>query len=465
MSSFLKRGKKNSKTTDTSQVSERRGSSVKSPSKGQIDSATNEINSAKISAKMAPDADKSNSTLIPSTGPWQFAVASERNVMMSCGYWDGEVKVHSFDGSGVCKQLCSSRGGHRGFVNCLALGNDGYTLITGGSDATVRVWCIDNEHANTAMSAMGSAAGTSSIDSFGIGEYQTSRTARNNLSTSTEFSISSGVIDGRDGRNGDESINAIGTSTPGSATSEFYLKHSFRSGAKRPSVPVYDDTGGMDCGDGLLRRSHVLCGHDSPITCVAISIFLDVAISCSTDGTVMVHTVRQGRFIRSLKPFDDLDQAERCSNNLWNSSAPPSKDIFRRSAVNMVVIDDVFASMVLHSWSSSHALAVFSMNGERKSSFIRAEQEINSGIISRSGRTLITGGSKGILTFRSLPDLRVVRTIMLKSHGPVKSISFTPDGGHEIIVSSLNGKIHVVTDPSYLAVERMPDLLAETFVG
>ena len=105
------------------------------------------------------------------------------------------------------------------------------------------------------------------------------------------------------------------------------------------------------------------------------------------------------------------------------------------------------------------------MNGERKSSFIRAEQEINSGIISRSGRTLITGGSKGILTFRSLPDLRVVRTIMLKSHGPVKSISFTPDGGHEIIVSSLNGKIHVVTAPSYLAVERMPDLLAETFVG
>ena len=75
------------------------------------------------------------------------------------------VKAHSLDGSGPCKQLSSSRGGHRGFINCLALGKDGYTLVTGGSDATVRVWCVDNERAAAAMSAVESAAGNGSIDS------------------------------------------------------------------------------------------------------------------------------------------------------------------------------------------------------------------------------------------------------------------------------------------------------------
>ncbi|NXJ86632.1 NBEL2 protein, partial [Trogon melanurus] len=44
----------------------------------------------------------------------------------------------------------------------------------------------------------------------------------------------------------------------------------------------------------------VLYGHDAEVTCVAISTELDMAVSGSKDGTIIIHTIRRGLFIRSL---------------------------------------------------------------------------------------------------------------------------------------------------------------------
>ncbi|KAH0627676.1 hypothetical protein JD844_003763 [Phrynosoma platyrhinos] len=46
----------------------------------------------------------------------------------------------------------------------------------------------------------------------------------------------------------------------------------------------------------------VLYGHDDEVTCVAISTELDMAVSGSKDGTIIVHTIRRGQFMKSLKP-------------------------------------------------------------------------------------------------------------------------------------------------------------------
>ena len=54
---------------------------------------------------------------------------------------------------------------------------------------------------------------------------------------------------------------------------------------------------------GLVPRAvQVLYGHDLPVTAVAISVCLDLAISGSKDGTVNVHTVRDGQYLKTLRP-------------------------------------------------------------------------------------------------------------------------------------------------------------------
>ncbi|KAH7652235.1 Concanavalin A-like lectins/glucanases protein [Dioscorea alata] len=46
---------------------------------------------------------------------------------------------------------------------------------------------------------------------------------------------------------------------------------------------------------------HILCGHDDIITCLFISTELDIVISGSKDGTCIFHTLREGRYVRSIK--------------------------------------------------------------------------------------------------------------------------------------------------------------------
>ena len=66
----------------------------------------------------------------------RFAVGAEGLRLFSCGYWDNSVKCsHLTDG----RTLQSLRT-HSDVVTCLALSEDGGTLVTGSRDTTLMVW-------------------------------------------------------------------------------------------------------------------------------------------------------------------------------------------------------------------------------------------------------------------------------------------------------------------------------------
>uniref|UniRef100_A0A182T0Y0 BEACH domain-containing protein n=1 Tax=Anopheles maculatus TaxID=74869 RepID=A0A182T0Y0_9DIPT len=48
---------------------------------------------------------------------------------------------------------------------------------------------------------------------------------------------------------------------------------------------------------------HTLYGHDDAVSCVAIMTELDIVVSGSLDGTVNVHTIKNGQFIRTINPI------------------------------------------------------------------------------------------------------------------------------------------------------------------
>ena len=75
--------------------------------------------------------------------------AEASGLLISCGYWDETIKVHTIDG---LRLRCSENGGHRGPITCMSLSNDGGLMVTGGQDATCRVWVIDHSHMANAIS-------------------------------------------------------------------------------------------------------------------------------------------------------------------------------------------------------------------------------------------------------------------------------------------------------------------------
>ncbi|KAM8758503.1 neurobeachin-like protein 2 [Rhynchonycteris naso] len=59
--------------------------------------------------------------------------------------------------------------------------------------------------------------------------------------------------------------------------------------------------GGLSIGLAS-KPMQVLYGHEAAVSCVAISTELDMAVSGSEDGTVIIHTVRRGQFVAVLRP-------------------------------------------------------------------------------------------------------------------------------------------------------------------
>ena len=262
-------------------------------------------------------------------------------LLVSCGFWDSTVKVHAVD---TWRQECSETGGHRGPIRCLAIGENGGILVTGGQDSTCRVWLVD--HPDMAIA------------------------------------LSDGYVQTNLGQSND--------------------------------------------GDQVLSCCHVLWGHQSPITCLAISTDLDVVVSGSMEGIVCVHTVRRGEFVRRIQP--------------------PSFGDFPVSRLAL----DATGRIVVH--MEDGELHVFSVNGVHLGS-VDAGEKIHDMVI--SGEVIITGGDRCHLYIRSIVDLQVISFLDLSRHGPIRCIALTPaelnpspqflfigsDDGAITIVDRDNGKV------------------------
>ena len=259
--------------------------------------------------------------------------------LLSCGYWDDTVKMHSVDN---LKLLSSDLGGHRGPIQCLAMGTDGAVMVTGGQDATCRVWVVD--HLDMALA--------------------------------------------------------------------------LHDGYTQTSLGIPDDSG------SLLKLCHVLWGHAQPISCLAVSCELDAVVSGDLGGVICVHTIRRGELVRSIIP----------------------KAGYPCCPIRKLVLDN-YGTFVVH--LADQSLHTHTVNDVPLRS-CNADDDLNDMKICSSGEILVTGGVKGLLVIRWMKDLSIRSTLDLAKHGPICSITFTPDdlnpNPQYMFAGSQDGLITVVSE-------------------
>jgi len=258
-------------------------------------------------------------------------------LIVSCGYWDNTIKVHSTD---AWKLECADDGGHYGCIRCLAVTDDGAFMVSGGQDCTCRVWIID--HPDLAVS-------------LADGYTQTA------------------------------------------------LGHS-----------AY--------GEQILYCSHVLWGHENPVSCVEVSSELDVVVSGALDGRICAHSLRRGEFIRSFKPVTKA------------TSAP--------SAVYRMALDKQGR---LVTYMGDGTLQSYTINGICMC-VVDAQEAINDMKI--TGEVLISGGDRCHVYIRDLASLKILSGLDLNRHGPIRSISLTPEDlnptPQHLFIGSDDGMISIV---------------------
>jgi WD40 repeat protein len=199
--------------------------------------------------------------------------------VITCGYWDNSLKVHSVE---TMREIASSKLGHQGPITCLQQGgaSDQHTLITGGADGTCRVWIFEKVYLAAAYTA----------DPY-YAEVE-----------SEEVYAQTAGVDG----SGGAASSATSASAAASANSPLFCVH-------------------------------ILWGHQSPVRCLSYCSVLDMVLSGGEDGRLCLHTVRTGKYIRSIT------KATGCSIDLVVASSP--------------------GYLVAHSWTDLQ-MHVFWLNGQ-----------------------------------------------------------------------------------------------------
>jgi WD40 repeat protein len=181
---------------------------------------------------------------------------------------------------------------------------------------------------------------------------------------------------------------------------------------------------------------HVLWGHQAPISCLAVSSDLDVVVSGSLDGAICVHSVRQGKFVRTIYPSNDANKEASTI------------------AVRKIALDG-HGTFVVH--MEDQSLHAYTVNGVHLCS-ASAREHLHDMTICSNGEILITGGDRCRVVIRTVRDLKVQSILDISRHGPIRCLTLTPDDLNPIpqflFIGSDDGTITIVDEDPLSNDER-----------
>ncbi|TKS66257.1 Neurobeachin-like protein 1 [Collichthys lucidus] len=168
----------------------------------------------------------------------------------------------------------------------------------------------------------------------------------------------------------------------------------------------------------------VLYGHTDEVVSVSISTELDMAVSGSRDGTVIIHTVRRGQYMRCLRPPCD-------------SSLPLSILHLAVSWEGHLLVHTCVEGKA--TLKDKNALHLYSVNGKHLCSEPLKEQMTDMCV---SGEYVVIGSEQGYLSIRDLYSLSLCSEPM-DMRVPVRCVSVTKEQSH-VLVGLEDGKLIIV---------------------
>jgi hypothetical protein len=158
------------------------------------------------------------------------------------------------------------------------------------------------------------------------------------------------------------------------------------------------------------RPLHVLHGHDDEVTALAVNVELDLCVSGSKDGTCMLHTVRQGGYVRSIYHPSGL-------------------------AVTLLALASD-GRIVMYS-AGDLVVRMFTVNARPLATSVAVER-LSDMRVTADAQHLVSGGVQGAIVVRRMADLSVVYRYRAKSNIHCLTLA-TPE--RQVLVGLGDGKL------------------------
>jgi len=171
------------------------------------------------------------------------------------------------------------------------------------------------------------------------------------------------------------------------------------------------------------KPQHVLHCHYNTVTCVCVSTLLDIVVSGSKDGYLVLHNLLQGTHLRTLN----------------FSGCSLDKLIINHHAANMILYSHSKKTLYLYSINGS-LLAFQNVNAEVDDSQAPENSEITTMLLTQNGTLLLTGGGTR-LSVRTVYNLQVIHEYKPTSSN-ICDMSFEPEE-RLLFVALVDGKLGV----------------------
>uniref|UniRef100_A0A8C5N2A9 Neurobeachin like 1 n=1 Tax=Leptobrachium leishanense TaxID=445787 RepID=A0A8C5N2A9_9ANUR len=171
----------------------------------------------------------------------------------------------------------------------------------------------------------------------------------------------------------------------------------------------------------IAKPVQILYGHTDEISSVGINTELDIAVSGAKDRTVIVHTIRRGQYMRTLRPPSDssLVTTIPCLALSWDG--------------HIVIHSSIEGKGTL---KNKNALHLYSVNGKYLGSESLNEQITDMCV---SGENIVLGSRQGFLSIKNLYSLSL-SIAPLAMRVPINCVSVTKESSH-ILVGLEDGKL------------------------
>lgn len=197
------------------------------------------------------------------------------------------------------------------------------------------------------------------------------------------------------------------------------------SGSRDTTCMIWQITQQGGVPTGLASKpSQILYGHTNEVLSVGISTELDMAVSGSRDGTVIIHTIQKGQYMRTLRP--------PCESSLLLTIP----NVALSWEGHIVIYSSIEEKTSL---KDKNALHLFSVNGKYLGSQILKEQVSDMCVV---GEHIVTGSLQGFLSIRDLHSLNLsINPLFMRLS--IHCVCVTKESSH-ILVGLEDGKLIVV---------------------
>ena len=234
------------------------------------------------------------------------------------------------------------------------------------------------------------------------------------------------------------------------------------SGSRDCTVIVWEINPALDLPI-ISSPLHLLYGHDDAVNCVAINPEMDIVVSGSDDGTIIVHKLREGIYVRSIS-LENIpstlnkvgEEKPQGQNNLGSPSAK-STNMISKCRIHHVLIS--CEGYLLAYSNDDMTLYTYTTNGEfvaRKG----AGERLHCFRMSEDNKVIVTGGERGLLVMRWVHSLELsnvgskwefdavldgsnIEEDQLPFNSPIRSIYMTKHERH-LIVGLESGELRIL---------------------